>query len=67
MASGHVNRTAGRNGSTDQACDVTISLANPEPSTHGHLADVGALLKVRFAPILLQNSKIEPLRKSRES
>ena len=22
-------------GSTDQACDVKISLANPEPSTHG--------------------------------
>jgi hypothetical protein len=36
MASGHVNRTKGRtHGSTDQACDVKISLANPEPSTHG--------------------------------
>jgi hypothetical protein len=36
MASGHVNRIYGRtHGSTDQACDVKISLANPEPSTHG--------------------------------
>jgi hypothetical protein len=31
MASGHVHRTEGRtHGSTDQACDVKISLANPE-------------------------------------
>ena len=37
MASGHVNRIYRRrtHGSTDQACDVKILLANPEPSTHG--------------------------------
>ena len=38
MASGHVNRirlTGRTHGCTDQACDVKISLANPEPSTHG--------------------------------
>jgi hypothetical protein len=35
MASGHVNRNQRPNhGSTDQACDLKISLANPEPSTH---------------------------------
>jgi hypothetical protein len=40
MASGHVNRIYGRtHGCTDQACDVKISLANPEPSTHGHKVD----------------------------
>jgi len=27
--------TGRTHGSTDQACDVKISLANPEPSTHG--------------------------------
>ena len=37
MASGHVNHTLGRtHGCTDQACNVNVSLANPEPpSTHG--------------------------------
>ena len=37
VVSDHVNRTPkGRtHGSPDQACDVKISLANPEPSTHG--------------------------------
>ena len=36
MASGHVNRIYRPNTwQTDQACNVKISLANPEPSTHG--------------------------------
>jgi hypothetical protein len=34
MASGHVY-TGRTHGCTDQACDVKILLANPEPSTHG--------------------------------
>jgi hypothetical protein len=34
MASGHVSHRP-NTCSTDQACDVKISLANPEPSTHG--------------------------------
>jgi hypothetical protein len=32
-----------------------------------HLADIGDLANVRFAPILLQKSKIEQREKSRES
>src|SRR5262245_33283056 len=36
MASGHGTALTGRtHGCTDQACDVKISLANSEPSTHG--------------------------------
>jgi hypothetical protein len=36
MASGHVNRTNRPNTWLHRpACDVKISLANPEPSTHG--------------------------------
>src|SRR5262245_38111505 len=36
MASGHGTALTGRtHGCTDQACDVKILLANPEPSTHG--------------------------------
>jgi len=31
-----------------------------------HLADLGVLANVRFAPIVLKKSKIEGLRKSRE-
>jgi hypothetical protein len=30
-------------------CDVKISLVNPEPSTHGGVADVGVSANVRFA------------------
>jgi hypothetical protein len=42
------------------------ALAQPATSAVGHFSDIAALANVRFAPILLKKSKIEPHRKSRE-
>ena len=67
VASDHVNRTPkGRtHGSTDQACDVKISLANPEPSTHDPKSTLEERQYPHCAARFLQFSSQRPIPISR--
>jgi hypothetical protein len=53
--------------SSSDASPIGLIARDAESLQMGHLADLAGWLNVRFAPILLKKSKIEPHRKSRES